>query len=277
MDFNQKLQKKWDEGKFVCIGLDPDIQQFPEYIHSTYSSITEQIFEFNKAIIDMTHDLVLCYKPNSAFYESYGIEGISALINTVKYIQEISDELPVILDFKRADIGNTNNGYVNFAFKTVNADAVTVHPYLGKEAMEPFLDRKDRGVFVLCKTSNQGADEFQNLQTDDVPLYLKVAEAVSKSWNENKNVGLVVGATYPEELKKVREIAGGIPILIPGIGAQGGDLEKAIINGLNSQKSGIIISSSRGILYASDKHDFAQAARRETQKLLTQIGEIMKL
>lgn len=267
MDFIAKLKKKWDEKKLVCIGLDPDIKKLPQYIRSSYASIGEQIFEFNKAIIDSTYDLVLCYKPNSAFYENFGVEGISALVNTVKYINETSTEIPVILDFKRADIGNTNTGYANFAFQVIKADAVTVHPYLGREALQPFLDHKDKGIFVLCRTSNPGAGEFQDIETEGVPLYLKVAESVSKNWNENGNVGLVMGATYPEELKKVREIVGGMPILIPGIGAQGGDLKNTVINA----KKNFIISSSREIIYASDQHDFADTARNQAIKLHNKI------
>lgn len=273
MDFVSKLQKRWKEKKFVSVGLDPEVEKLPSFIRQSFGSIEEQLFEFNKGIIDATSDLVLCYKPNSAFYESYGVEGINALIKTVKFIKEISKEIPIILDFKRADIGNTNNGYVNFAFQVVKADAVTVHPYLGKEALQPFLDRKDKGILVLCRTSNPGASEFQDLKTDGKPLYQKVAEQVSKNWNKNGNVGFVVGATYPEELRAVREIAKEMPILIPGIGAQGGDLEATV----KSVKKNFIISSSRGIIFASSGEDFAQAARAETLKLHNQIVQGLTL
>lgn len=270
MEFYKKLKKKWDEGKFVCIGLDPVIEKLPK-------SANNDFLEFNKAIIDATHDLVLAYKPNSAFYEAEGSKGIEQLKQTVEYIQKNYPEVPVILDAKRGDIGSTNEGYVKFIFDYLNVDAVTLHPYLGKEAISPFLERREKGLIILCKTSNPGAGEFQDLILDGKPLYQKVAEQVSKSWNGNGNIGFVVGATYPEELKIVREIVGDVPILIPGIGAQGGDLENTIKNGLDSKKQGMIISSSRGIIFASSGPDFARAARAETEKLHNQITAVMNL
>lgn len=267
MDFTSKLKKKWAENKFVCIGLDPVAEKLPKGVSN--------FFEFNKAIIDATHDLILAYKPNSAFYEAEGPRGIEQLKQTVEYIQKNYSEIPIILDAKRGDIGSTNEGYVKFIFDYLNVDAVTLHPYLGKEAIAPFLERHDKGLIMLCKTSNPGAGEFQDLIVDGKPLYQKVAEQVSKSWNENGNIGFVVGATYPEELKIVREIVGDVPILIPGIGAQGGDLENTIKNGLDSHNQGILISSSRGIIFASSGDDFARAARREAEKLNDQIGDVI--
>lgn len=235
--FLEKLTAFWDEKKFVCVGLD------------------KGDFEFNKSIIDQTADLVCAYKPNSAFYEAEGVEGRKALEETINYIQKNYSNIPIILDAKRADIGNTNNGYVKDVFDNLGVDAVTVHPYLGKEAVQPFLDRSDKGVIVLVRTSNEGAGEFQDLVVDGKPLYQVVAEKIAKDWNKNGNVAVVVGATYPSELKKVREIIGDMPILIPGVGAQGGDVLETVKNGVNSKNQGIIISSSRGIIFAENPRE----------------------
>ncbi len=228
MTFLDQLCAKWNEGKFVCVGLD------------------KGDFEFDKNIIEQTFDLICAYKPQSAFYEAAGWE---ALKKTVDYIKANHPEIPIILDAKRGDIGNTNEAYVKAIFDDLGVDALTVHPYLGKEALQPFLDRSDKGIIILVKTSNPGAGEFQDLQIEGKPLYQIVAEHV-KNWG--RNIGVVVGATYPEELKKVREIVGDMPILVPGIGVQGGDLEGTIKNGLNSKKQGLIINSSRGIIFAPD-------------------------
>lgn len=239
--FTGKLKTKWDEGKFVCVGLDPS------KIDSAAS-----IFNFNKEIIDSTHDLVLAYKPQSAFYEAFGAQGWGALKQTVDYVHQTYPDIPVILDAKRGDIESTNQGYVKAIFEDMRFDALTIHSYLGQEANQPFLDCADKGIIVLVKTSNPGAGEFQDLAVDGRPLFEIVAENVAKSWNKNGNCAVAVGATYPEELKKVREIIGDMPILVPGIGAQGGDLEGTLKNGLDSNKQGLIISSSRGIIYADD-------------------------
>lgn len=271
--FIDKLKQKWNEGKFVCVGLDSDYDKLPASIKT--DSIGNSIFNFNKSIVDATFDLVCAYKINSAFYEAQ-TQTWEAMLNTFLYIQKTYPEIPVILDAKRADIGNTNQGYVKMAFETLKADAVTVHPYLGREALEPFFSQIDKGIIVLVRTSNPGSDELQNLEMNGKPLYLLVAENVAKNWNDNGNCAVVVGATYPQELKKVREIIGDMPILVPGIGAQGGDLEAVVKNGINSENQGIIISSSRNIIYANNGEDFAEAARRETKKLHDQIQEILK-
>lgn len=234
--FLDKLKTKWDEGKFVCVGLD------------------QADFDSNQRIVDQTFDLVCAYKPNSAFYEAEGAAGWESLKKTIEYIKEKSPDLPIILDAKRGDIGNTNEAYVKAIFDDLGVDAVTVSPYLGRESLKPFLDRTDKGILVLVKTSNPGAGEFQDLSVDGKPLYQVVAEHV-KNWNTNGNCAVVVGATYPEELKKVREIVGDMPILVPGVGAQGGDLQNTIKNGLNSNKQGLIISSSRGIIFATDPRE----------------------
>lgn len=268
MDFISKLQKKWNENKFVCIGLDPVLNKLPNVVNGNF-------FEFNKALIDATNDLVLAYKPNSAFYEAEGAKGILQLKQTVDYVSENFPDIPIILDAKRGDIGSTNEGYVKFAFEYLNADAITVHPYLGKEAIQPFLDMKDKGIIILCKTSNPGAGEFQDLEFQEKPLYQMVAEKAISEWNDNGNICFVVGGTYPEEFKIVRKIVGDTPLLIPGIGAQGGDLENTIKNGKNSRNQGVIISSSRGIIFASDGPDFAKAARAETERLHNEIIKIL--
>ncbi|KKQ34528.1 MAG: Orotidine 5'-phosphate decarboxylase [Candidatus Nomurabacteria bacterium GW2011_GWB1_37_5] len=281
-NFMQMLRAKWTEGKFVCVGLDTDYDKIPLSVKNglSRSLIDEEricwgIYQFNKKIIDATKDIVCAYKPNSAFYEQYGATGLKGLEKTIAYIHEVAPSMPVILDAKRADIGNTNEGYVKFAFDYLKADAITVHPYLGSEAMKPFLDCKDKGIIVLCRTSNKGAEEFQNFGVSASSmvsfhgdyLYRHVAHTIRHKWNYNKNCLLLVGATYPDELKEVRKIVGDMPILIPGIGAQGGDLEKTLEAGFDSKKEGIIINSSRGIIYASNGVDFAEAARRETLKL----------
>jgi len=263
-NFNELLGKKWDEGKFLCVGLDSELGKIPESARK--GGTTETILAFNKAIIDATHDLVCAFKPNSAFYEAHGEEGWQALRETILYIRSVSPEVPVILDAKRADIGNTNNGYVTAFFDDLKCDAVTVHPYLGAEAIQPFLDRKDKGVIVLCRTSNPGAKEFQDLEMSGEPLYKVVAKHVKEKWNTNGNCGLVVGATYPNELREVRAVVGDIPFLMPGIGAQGGDLEASAKAGKDSRGKGMIINASRAVIFASASADFAGAARTKVQE-----------
>ena len=276
-NFMEMLHAKWDEGKFVCVGLDSDPTKIPESVGKGTVS-QEQIVEFNSRIIDATRDLVCAYKPNIAFYATYGIPGWHALRNTIDWVNQVAPEIPVILDAKRADIGNTNRGYVAEVFDVLGADAVTVNPYFGAEALQPFLERKDKGIIVLCRTSNKGAGEFQDLTVlGQGPLYRVVAQHVASEWNKNGNCALVIGATSPAELAEVRGIVGdGFPILIPGIGKQGGDLEKTVNAGRDSKSQGMIINSSSGIIFASDGEDFAEAARRETEKLHNGITQILK-
>lgn len=281
MTFFNKLQAKWGEGKFLCVGLDTDYEKIP--LLAQLSTRENSVLEFNKTIIQATADFVCAFKPNIAFYEALGQGGFLVLRETVKYIREIDPALPVILDCKRGDIGNTNAGYITAAFDILNADAVTVSPYLGQEAMRPFLDRKDKGIFVLCRTSNSGAGEFQDLMVDNgttgkasVPLYQVVAQQVARRWNMFANCGLVVGATYPEQLADVRKLVGDMPILIPGVGAQGGDLKKSVLAGLNSRKQGIIINASREVLYASSEGDYAAAARKVALTRSDEIRAILK-
>lgn len=230
LSFLEKLRAKWNEGKFVCVGLD------------------QASFDSNKSVIDATFDLVCAYKPNSAFYNEADLQ------KTVSYIQTAHPDIPVILDAKIGDIGHTNEAYVKEIFDNLGVDGVTVHPYLGRQSLEPFLKRKDKGIIVLVKTSNPGAGEFQDLEISGKPLYQVVAEHV-KDWNTNGNLAIVVGATYPEELAEVRKIVGDMPILIPGVGTQGGDLETTVKAGKNSKGQGMIINSSRAIIFAPNPRE----------------------
>lgn len=280
MDRNyMKLVKaKWSQGKFVCVGLDSEYAKLPLCVKG--SDPKNSITAFNRAIVDSTKDLVCAYKLNIAFYLAYGTAGLSALKKTTSYINQYAPDVPIIMDAKLADIGNTNNGYVQEIFGYLNADAVTVHPYLGAEALQPFLSQKDKGIIILCRTSNLGAGEFQDLMvsTTDIPsmlFYQHVAYRVANYWNKNNNCLVVVGATYPDELGQVRKIIGDIPILIPGIGTQGGDLEKSVQFGKDSYGAGFIINSSRGIIFASNGPNFAQVARHETQKLNDSINQFL--
>lgn len=260
MIFQQKLDAIIAKNNsLVCVGLDSEFEKFPD----TVKALPHPQFEFNKTIIDSTHDLVCCYKPNTAFYEARGIEGITDLKLTCDYINEKYPEIAILLDAKRADIGNTNKGYVSFAFDYLKTDAITLHPYLGKEAIQPFLDQSDKGCIILCRTSNPGGGELQDLQINNEPLYMHIAKIVSQDWNGNNNCLLVIGATYPEELKKIRAVAAGMTFLIPGIGAQGGDLESTLKNGLTQEKTGLIISSSRAIIFADSPRDEAIKLRDE--------------
>lgn len=249
MNFQQKLDvivKKNDS--LLCVGLDSDVDK----ISNNIKNDPNPQFIFNRAVIDATHDLVCAYKPNSAFYEARGNQGIAELKLTCDYIHEIYPEIVIILDTKRGDIGSSNKGYIRYAFDWLRVDAMTLNPYVGREAMQPYLDRKEKGCIVLCRTSNPGAGEFQDLIVDGKPLYQIIAKKVVDEWNENGNCALVVGATYPHEIAMVRQIVGNkMILLIPGIGSQGGNLQEVLMNGLNSQKNGLIINSSRSIIYSS--------------------------
>ena len=275
MSFMDKLSARWDEGYFVCVGLDSDVSKLPACIRDGEGG--QEQLRFNMAIVDATADIVCAYKPNTAFYEALGTTGIMALEETIEYITSTYPHIPVILDAKRADIGNTNAGYVSFAFDQLGADAITVHPYLGREALGPFLECTDKGIIVLCRTSNTGAGEFQDrivsitaeeaklwgLSLDTtMPLYQLVAWRVSREWNGHNNCAVVVGATYPEELSQVREIVGDMPILIPGLGTQGGEIKPTVTAGQTKNGRGMINNLSRGVIFASSGNDFAEAARQ---------------
>lgn len=255
------MQQK--NNSLVCVGLDSDWDKLPAIIKKDpYPQ-----FSFNKAIIEATHDLVCAYKPNSAFYEGFGSEGVRALKMTCDYLKEAYPNIPIILDAKRADIGSTNKGFVEYAYEYLGVHGITLHPYLGSEALQPFLDQKDKGCIILVRTSNPGAGEFQDRHVDGEPLYRIVAKTIIHKWNKNNNCLMVIGATYPEELAEIRKLAGDMTFLVPGIGAQGGEVEKTIKAGLNSKKAGMIVNSSRSIIFASNKDNFADKAREETKKL----------
>ena len=264
MNFLAKLDAAVKKNNsLLCIGLDIDLKKIP----ASLLNKADPIFEFNKAIVDSTKDLVCAYKPNMAFYEMYGVYGLQALIRTIEYVY--AEEIPVILDAKRGDIGNTASAYAKSIFEIYKADATTVNPYMGFDSVEPFLSYKDKGLFILCLTSNQSAKDFQT--GGDDPLYLQVAKKV-KIWNNWGNCGLVVGATKAEQLKEIRGIIGDMPILIPGIGAQGGDLSQSIRFGVNPKGERAIINSSRNIIFASQGEDFAGAAKVAARKLKEDIN-----
>jgi len=257
----------------LCVGLDPRPDRFPAQVMAQ----PDPVFAFNKSIIDATADLVCAYKPNFAFYEAQGLEGLAALRRTIEYIHQVMD-VPVILDAKRSDIGSTAEAYAKAAFEVWGADAVTVNPYLGHDAVQPFISYADRGIFLLCHTSNPGATDLQALECGGRPLYQVVAEQAVR-WGEN--IGLVIGATYPQPLRAVREMAPQMWILLPGVGAQGGDLEAALAAGLDEQGSGIIVSSSRSIIYAEDPRaaawelrDRINAARRMSQSQISRSANL---
>lgn len=264
MNFSEKLEQAVKKNRsLLCVGLDPDRQRMPENL---------SIFEFNKAIIDATSDLVCAYKPNLAFYEALGKEGLEALKQTVKHVP---DNIPVIADAKRGDIGNTSRAYATAIFSVLNFDASTVSPYLGFDSVEPFIEYRDKGIFILCRTSNPGSADFQSLrirfEKKSRPLF-EIVAAKASQWNTNGNVGLVVGATYPEELKLIRQSHPDMTILIPGVGAQGGDLGTAVRYGVDAKRQGIIINSSRQVIYASREKDFPEAARRAASAIRDEIN-----
>ncbi|MFC1903481.1 orotidine-5'-phosphate decarboxylase [Chloroflexota bacterium] len=264
MNFIEKLTQATRKNKsLLCVGLDPDPALMPDKV---------SVLEFNREIIEATTDLVCAYKLNFAFYEALENKGLDALKHSVEYIP---DDIPVIGDAKRGDIGNTAKAYAKAIFTNFNFDATTVNPYLGFDSIEPFIQYHDRGVFILCRTSNKSAIDFQSLSAEvegsHRPLFEIVAQKASQ-WNVHGNIGLVVGATYPEELKTIRNNHPDMPLLIPGIGAQGGDLALTIRYGVDTHKEKAIINSSRQIIYASRGKDFAQAARRVATELRDQIN-----
>jgi orotidine-5'-phosphate decarboxylase len=254
----------------VCVGLDPEIERFPAHLRAR----PDAILTFDRAIIDATADLVCAYKPQIAHYAAVGAE--DQLQDTLRYIRERAPGVPVILDAKRGDIGSTAEKYAREAFERYGADAVTINPYLGGDSAEPFLQYADKGIVILCRTSNAGSGEFQNLQVGDRKLYQIVAERVAGEWNSRGNCLLVVGATYPGELADIRARTGEMTFLVPGVGAQGGDVEEAVRNGRAKQGAGLVINSSRGILYAGSGDDFAAAARRATLELRAAINQALR-
>lgn len=265
------LAEHFAAGRHLVVGLDTDPARIPESLEPG-AAPAERVVEFNRRIVESTADLVCGYKPNAAFYEALGADGFRALDETIAAIRRSAPGVAVILDAKRADIGSTNAGYVAAAFDQLGVDAITVHPYLGGEALEPFLQREDKLVFVLARTSNPGAGELQDLLVDGVPLYRRVARAVAEDWNGAGNCGLVVGATYPEELRAVREdVPAGLPILVPGVGAQGGDVEEIVAANREVGSDAFLVTASRSVIYASSGPDFAEEAREAALSLNVRI------
>ena len=261
-----EIQKK---KSFLCIGLDVDINKIPPHLLED----EDPIFAFNKAIIDATHHLAVAYKPNTAFYEAYGIQGWKALERTIEYLNKNHPEIFTIADAKRGDIGNTSTMYAKAFFEDLRFDSVTVAPYMGKDSVEPFLQFQDKHTILLALTSNQGAFDFQTQQSGHTELYKRVLE-VSKQWTNSKQLMYVVGATKAEFLADIRAIVPDSFLLVPGVGAQGGSLEAVCQYGMNDQ-IGLLINSSRGIIYASHGHDFAQAAAAAAQELQSGMQAIL--
>jgi orotidine-5'-phosphate decarboxylase len=232
----------------VCVGLDSVFEWLPD----RFKEEDDPQFAFNRWIIEQTHPYVSAYKPNIAFYEARGEAGLRALARTMDTLRAEHPDILTICDAKRADIGSTNQGYVTAIFDRLGFDAVTLNPYLGREALEPFLERTDKGCIILCRTSNPGAGEFQDFTYDGQALWQMVAGRVSRAWNTHNNCMLVAGATYPDELAQIRALVGEMTLLVPGVGAQGGDVARVVRAGRNSQGRGLIINSSRGIIFATD-------------------------
>jgi orotidine-5'-phosphate decarboxylase len=271
MDFMQSLRHRWHAvDSMVCVGLDPEPAKFPAHL----AGRPDAVFDFCRAIVDATAPHVCCFKPQIAHFAALAAE--DALQRLIAHIHGAHPGIPVILDSKRGDIGSTAQHYAAEAFDRYAADAVTANPYLGRDSLQPFLDRADRGVVILCRTSNPGAADLQDLGVSDGrgarPLYQHVAEKIAREWNGNGNCALVVGATWPEQLREVRAIVGGMPFLVPGVGAQGGDVEAVVTNSKTADGTGLVVSSSRAILYASDRDDFADAAAAAAKSLRDEIN-----
>jgi orotidine-5'-phosphate decarboxylase len=269
--FHHRLRAVWEsQDSQLCVGLDPDPARFPAHLGAhTTGTTADAILRFCIEIVDATADLVCAFKPQIAHFAAQRAEGV--LEEICQHIRREHPQVVLILDAKRGDIGSTAEFYAVEAFDRYLADAVTVNPYLGTDAARPLLERG--GVIALCRTSNAGSAEVQDLDVHGRPLHLHVAEMVAQRWSEWGDCALVVGATYPDQLRAVRNIVEDLPVLVPGIGAQGGDLEASVVAGLDSTSRGLMISSSRQILYRSDGEDFAAAARREAEITRTAINQ----
>lgn len=263
-----QIKKK---NSFLCIGLDVDLNKIPKHL----LELEDPIFAFNKAIIDATHHLCVAYKPNTAFYEAYGIKGWKSLEKTIQYLNKKHPEIFTIADAKRGDIGNTSTMYAKAFFEDLAFDSVTVAPYMGKDSVEPFLAFKDKHTIMLALTSNEGAFDFQTKKVDDKELYKQVLET-SKNWENSENLMYVVGATKAEYFADIRKIIPNSFLLVPGVGAQGGNLQDVCKYGM-SDNIGLLVNSSRGIIYASNQDDFAQAAAIKAKELQQQMEAILKV
>ncbi len=266
MKFVEMLNARWRAADtLLCVGLDPDPARFPEHLRTGDDSI----FEFCRAIVDSTADFACAFKPQIAYFASAGAE--DALQRLIAYVRAAYPAVPVILDAKRGDMASTAQHYAREVFERYNAHAVTLSPYLGFDSIEPYIAYADRGAFLLCRTSNPGGDDLQMLESGGEYLYELVAQLAAK-WNRSGQLGLVVGATYPNELARVRELVGDMPLLVPGIGAQGGDVEASVKAGQTADSTGIVVNSSRDIIYASQGENFALAAKRAAQSARDQIN-----
>ena len=270
MTTNQLISEIHKKQSFLCIGLDVDLTKIPQHLLKE----EDPIFAFNKAIIDATHHLCVAYKPNTAFYEAYGLKGWQALEKTINYLNENHPEIFTIADAKRGDIGNTSTMYAKAFFEDLAFDSVTVAPYMGKDSVEPFLAFKNKHTILLALTSNEGAFDFQTKTVDGKELYKQVLET-SKTWKHSENLMYVVGATKAEYLANIRKIVPNSFLLVPGVGAQGGNLQDVCKYGMNNTV-GLLINSSRGIIYASNNEDFAQAAARSAEELQQEMAIEMK-
>ena len=269
MNFIDKLSAAWTRNdSLLCVGLDPDLARLPARLQGQ----PDAIVQFCTAIIDATADLACAFKPQIAYFAALGAE---AQLETIcRYLRDNYPHIPLILDAKRGDIGATAHQYAREAFERYGADAVTVNPYMGFDSVEPYMEWADRGVIVLCRTSNAGGSDLQFLDVGGQPLYQHVARLVAEKWNRNGQCALVVGATFPEELAQVRKIIGDMPLLVPGVGAQGGDVEATVRAGRTAGGTGMMINSSRAILYAAQQEgeDFAAAARRVARETRDEIN-----
>ena len=270
MNKNDIISQIKAKKSFLCVGLDTDIKKIPQHLLNE----EDPVFAFNKAIIDATSEYAVAYKPNTAFYEVYGAKGWASLEKTINYIKENHPEIFVIADAKRGDIGNTSANYARAFFETLKADALTVAPYMGVDSVEPFLGFDDKWVVLLALTSNKGSKDFQYLNAEGKELYKNVLMK-SQEWADDNKMMYVVGATHPEELGEIRQMLPNHFFLVPGVGAQGGDLQAVAKHGLNDQV-GLLVNSSRGIIYASNGEDFAEKAAGETKKLQQQMEELVK-
>jgi orotidine-5'-phosphate decarboxylase len=258
MGFRTKLQAAWESSQsMLCVGLDPD----PALMPARFAGSPSGAFDFCRAVVDATAGTVCAFKPQFAYFAAQAAE--AQLQQLCEYIHDKHPRIVLILDAKRGDIGPTAEQYAREAFVRYDADAVTVNPYLGTDSLEPYLQYAGRGVLALCRTSNPGSGDFQSLDVGGEPLYCRVARRAADVWSRLGECGLVVGATYPDELRTVREIIGDLPVLVPGIGAQGGDITATVVAGSTPDGFGMVMNSSRGILYASRGDDFAEAAARQ--------------
>jgi orotidine-5'-phosphate decarboxylase len=267
--FHQKLASSWRKNNsLLCVGIDPDMKRLPKHL----LDYDKPFLEFGKAIVDATADYVCAFKPQAAHFAAAARE--EELEQLIAYAKERYPDVQVILDAKRGDVGSTAKLYAQEAFERYNADAVTVSPYLGKDSLEAYFEYKERGIIVLCRTSNPGSDWLQNSSDDSTPIYLKVAEQI-KQWDTQEQCMLVTGATYPEELSRVRDVVGAMPLLVPGVGAQGGSIQEVLRHGRDDQGLGLVISSSRAIIFADPGLGFGEAAGAAARNTMQEINKFL--